>query len=209
MSNLFDDLRIYLPKYLSEEAQRDLYNELSLFPENLDKRFYWSHLKDEKTLFQGDGISEIAMVDYVSCKHRNVPGILISNTCDVSTENSRLFTPFLMFAPIFSLKKYQNGLLKQQDQDSNKVLSHIRSVREQKITSFFYLPSYGDRLMDDSFVRLDCIFNVPTCNVSIAALTNKRIFTLSNYGFYLFLLKLSIHFTRVHETIDRGIVVPR
>lgn len=31
----------------------------------------------------------------------------------------------------------------------------------------------------------------------------KKIFTLSNYGFYMFLVKLSIHFTRVREGVDR------
>jgi hypothetical protein len=30
------------------------------------------------------------------------------------------------------------------------------------------------------------------------------LFTLSNFGFYLYLLKLSIHFTRIQEKIDRS-----
>ena len=34
-------------------------------------------------------------------------------------------------------------------------------------------------------------------------LRNHRIFSLSQYGHYLFLFKLSFHFTRMQEGIDR------
>jgi hypothetical protein len=40
--------------------------------------------------------------------------------------------------------------------------------------------------------------------ISRESLKQQRIFSLSNYGFYLFLFKLSIHFTRFGEAVDRG-----
>ena len=33
---------------------------------------------------------------------------------------------------------------------------------------------------------------------------HKKNATFSNYGFYMFLLKLSLHFTRIQEKVDRG-----
>ena len=35
----------------------------------------------------------------------------------------------------------------------------------------------------------------------------NRIFTLSDYGAYLFLLKLSIHFTRVQDKVERKSII--
>lgn len=199
MFELFDDIKIYLPKYLSEEKQRDLYNELATFPENIDKRFYSSYLKAEKTMFQGDGVFDVIM-PVNGQELIKVKALLISNTCDASTENTRLFALNLQFAPIFNLKNYEDGLLKTYSRE--KVLSHTRAIREQKVTSFFYLPAEGV-LLEDSFARFDYVFSSPIMGVSISELMNNRMFTLSNYGFYLFLIKLSMHFTRVQEAVNR------
>ena len=59
-----------------------------------------------------------------------------------------------------------------------------------------YLPQY---------LFLDRINNCPIEAVSKEDIDKKRLFTLSNYGFYMFLVKLSIHFTRVREEVDRTI----
>ena len=108
---------------------------------------------------------------------------------------AQLYRKGRIFAPIISLKKYKTGLL--QIHDSGNVLSHIRSIQEQKAT--------GSGLPDDSFVRLDCIFSLPTINCSVSDLISNRLFTLSNYGFYLFLVMLSMHFTRVREAVNRDV----
>ncbi|MGK5086327.1 hypothetical protein WDW86_02115 [Bdellovibrionota bacterium FG-2] len=197
----FEDFRIYLPKYLSEEQQKQLFDELSSFPANVDKRFYTSRLKDEPFLFQGDGYGAILMADYAQEKFREVKGFLVSNTCDASLENKRLFNPFLSFAPIFSLKKYEEVLIHQHD--GEVVAQHIDSIRKQRITPFFFLPSGGiDE--EECFVRLDCAFSLPASEDLINELLQKRLFTLSNYGFYMLLFKLSVHLSRVQESVDRN-----
>ena len=60
MTSTLDDFRTYLPKYLSGEAQENLFADLRLFPENIDKRFYSTILVDSKSLFQGDGLKDMA-----------------------------------------------------------------------------------------------------------------------------------------------------
>jgi hypothetical protein len=66
MSTLLDDIKIYLPKYLSEEATVSLFRELASFPDNIDSRMYTIKLKDEQTIFQGDGLSELWVSDLPS-----------------------------------------------------------------------------------------------------------------------------------------------
>ena len=50
-----DELKKYLPKYLSEENYKTLLAELKSFPYNIDGRMYTSML-DKNVIFQGDGL---------------------------------------------------------------------------------------------------------------------------------------------------------
>ncbi len=200
MLDTLNDFRLYLPKYLSIEEQNKLFNELSSFPSNLDKRFYTAHLKNEPHLFQGDGYAEISMPDYQQkCLHK-VKGFLLSNTCDSSFDNKRLHSPiFLSFTPIHNLKKYEENLLKKYEKEI--VLNHINSIKKQKNASFFFIPAIGE--LDDCFIRLDYIFSLPATEQLVNELISNRLFSLSNYAFYLLLFKISIHFTRVQEGVNR------
>lgn len=204
LNDLFDDVRIYLPKYLSEEEQQKLFFELSQFPENLDKRFYTFCLNNKGNLFQGDIISEILIPDYEQKDFHSAKGFLISNSCDMDLNNPRLYSPFLVFCPIFSLRKYEEVLLKKHPFKKVQVVEHIEKIRAAKITTFFYLPSNGEHL-EECYVRLDNIFSIPVDENIIASLLQKRLFSLSQYGFYALLIKLSIHFTRIREAIPRDL----
>ena len=41
-------------------------------------------------------------------------------------------------------------------------------------------------------------------SLDVVELTQNRLFTLSDYGFYVFLFKISIHLTRIRENIQRN-----
>lgn len=69
----------------------------------------------------------------------------------------------------------------------------------------FFLPKVFGKL-EESIVFLDRINNCSNKTVSRVNIDNQRIFTLNDYGEYLFLLKLSIHFTRMKDKVDRGTV---
>lgn len=198
-SELLEDIKIFLPKYLSDAQQAQLFSQLSSFPENLDSRFYTSYLKNEVVLFQGDGFKEVSYPDFENQQFRSVKGFLISNTCDSHLGNSRMFAPYLSFAPIFSLQRWQDRLLTQFKSES--VQSHIDAIRGQRVSQFFYLPAYEG--VDEMFVRFDCVFSIPASDPLEQKLLQERLFTLSNYGFYLLLLKLGIHLSRIQERVDR------
>ena len=58
-------------------------------------------------------------------------------------------------------------------------------------------------LLLESIVFLDRVNNIPSKFIVRTTVPQKRIFTLSDYGAYLFLLKLSIHFTRIKDNVER------
>ncbi len=52
--NLFEDIKVYLPKYLSAESQKELFMELSNFPDNGNKSYYTDMFSESESLLQGD-----------------------------------------------------------------------------------------------------------------------------------------------------------
>lgn len=193
----------YLPKYLSAESFKTIKKELESFPTDGTKStIYTSLLKEAKMLFQGDGIAKLP---YFDAQSRRVlddkPGIIISNTCDMSIENERLESINICFAPLLRLEKYKKRLLTKHG--SEKVEEHIKLIKKQTITHILYLPM-GGSLEYEAIILLDKICNVDNSFINRNTLIHNRLFSLSDFGNYLFLLKMSIHFTRIRERVDRN-----
>jgi hypothetical protein len=197
-----DDLRIYLPKYLSSESEHELYSSLKDFPDNIDHRIYTNYLKDEPIIYQGDGINDLLAVNLPDVSIKQIPAMILSNTCDIDPTNKRNFPSQLVYAPIIGFNKYERVLKKDSNKSITQIDEHLASIRKQFITQIFYLPRIED-VLDDSIVFLDRIFNIGNDFVKRESLKASRIFTLSNYGNYLFLFKLSLHFTRIQDKVDR------
>lgn len=197
-----DDIEIFLPKYLSPEAEQALFEDLKQFRGNVDRRIYTSHLKGSATIFQGDGIEGLLYVNLPEPKIDKVPAMVLSNTCDINPKNDRISSLNILYAPIFNMKKYEAALIDSKV-DANRVYDHIDSIRKEKITSVFYLP-VGGALKEESLVFFDRINNCSTDFLRGKNIEETRIFTLSDFGLYLFLFKLSIHFTRINEGVERG-----
>ena len=197
-----DDIRVYLPKYLSEESYEQLIAQLRDFPENIDKRFYTTGL-EPTIIYQGDGLRDMPIVNVedLSLGVKPRPSMIISNTCDMDLANKRLFPSTILYAPILQLDKYIE-VLKAYGASNEKIQNHLEQVRAQKVSSVFYLPSVGE--LGESIVYLDRILHVSQKYVDRQNLQSRRLFSLSDYGFYLFVFKLSVHLTRIREGVDRG-----
>ncbi len=197
-----DEIGTFLPKYLSEENYRDLLNELKSFPYNMDKRFYTTSL-DKDILFQGDAYDSLPFVDFTNiengCKMRY--GLIISNTCDMDLSNKRLFPSSIMYAPILSFEKYIM-FLRRKNIPEESIKKNISDIREQRFTSIFYLPAIYK--VPESIVFLDRISNIKNDYIDRKTINEHRLFSLSDYGFYLLLFKLSVHFSRIRERVNRG-----
>lgn len=195
-----EDIQIYLPKYLSAESSKELFEGLKDFPENIDSRLYTTYLNDE-IIYQGDGLRNMLAVNLPDVNLKSVNGMVLSNTCDIEQSNKRPFPSQIIYSPIINLERYKAGLLSTIGSEE-RVNNHILEIRKQKITQIFFLPSFGDTL-DESIIFLDRIFNISNDYIDRPTLGKIRIFSLSDYGNYLFLLKLSIHFTRIQDRVDR------
>lgn len=193
-----NDLGVYLPKYLSPETEAKLFDDLSQFPENIDERMY-TQLDDEH-VFQGDAISDLLVVQLPELDVKRRTCLILSNTCDLDPANKRLFVSHLMYCPIIDLNRYQQ-FLSNHGHPEEKIDSHLANVRKQRVTQIFYLPD-GPRI-SESLVFLDHVMNNKVDQLP-APIAEYRVFSLSQYGFYLLLYKLSIHFTRMAEGVDRS-----
>lgn len=204
----FEEIQKYLPQYLSATSQHILFEELKKFPHNMDQRLYSNYGIEDGTIYQGDGINGLMVINFPGNEIREMPVMVLSNTCDIKPSNVRFFSPRIVYTPIFDLEKYRLMLIEEFVEtgqiEVQSINDHIKTIKQQLSTHIIYLPKRPG-LENDSIVFLDRLNNYPTEGISIEDIKNKRLFTLSNYGFYLLLVKLSIHFTRVRESIDRSI----
>lgn len=200
-----EHIKMYLPKFLSAESDKELFKGLREFPENIDDRLYTTYLQDSKLIYQGDGIKDLLVVNLPQPDIKPAPGIIFSNTCDIDLANQRNFPSRVVYAPILNLDKYQAVLSKNANKSSQQILAHISSIKKQEITQIFYLPKLAGKL-DESIVFLDRVNNAPNTMLDRESIPTQRLFTLSDYGAYLFVLKLSIHFTRIQDKVERKFI---
>lgn len=202
MINL-DDIKLYLPKYLSTTSEQDLFKNLLDFPANIDNRVYSNLLFDNDIIYQGDGIDGFLVINLPNTKIKEAKVVILSNTCDVDINNVRMYASSICYTPLINLKKYIEILKIKNNASLERIDQFVQSLKKQKISQILFLPK-GGKLDYDAFIFFDKINSCDNMNIKRSALKEKRIFTLSNFGLYLFLFKLSIHFSRIREGVDRG-----
>lgn len=194
-----DEIKKYLPYYLNDSAKENLYEALKQFPENIDKRLF--AYREEDFVFQGDGIKDLLIVNLPKEDVVKANCIVLSNTCDIDQRNKRMFTSSVCYTPLINLNKYV-ARLRADKYNENKISRFVKSIKKQQVTQIFYL-SCPPNLKEEYFVFLDKIVSCDNDYIDRSELNKIRLFTLSNYGFYVFLVKLSMHLTRIRENIDR------
>jgi len=177
-----DEIKIYLPKYLSPESEENLFDQLKQFPENMDDRLYTNYLLEPEVIYQGDGIKGLLVVNLPDTEIRLAPGMILSNTCDLDERNKRLFPSSLVYAPIFNLEKYEKELLASEIlKEAEQIADHIYAIKKQRVTQIFYLPK-GGTLENESIVFLDRLNSCDNSFLTKENIKDIRLFTLSNYG---------------------------
>jgi hypothetical protein len=196
MSITAEAIQAHIPYYLTQEQRDGLIKALGEFPRPI--QYYIGLYPNE--LLQGDGWEKLEIIHFEDGSRDWIKGIVLSNSCDISSGNKRDTPPKITFAPITKLGSYAqllltNGLTQQQIDD------RFQAIREQRVTTMFYLPQ-GGALDEEHVALLDDLHTVPAYAFERVA-ERKKLFTLSLVGFYLFLLKLSVHFCRFHEEVAR------
>lgn len=198
----YEEIRDYLPQFLFPQNKYELYSELNKFPDNIDSRIYTQDLKENLVIYQGDGIDRFVLINLPDSRIGFGNAIILSNTCDIDINNSRLYDSQITYAPIFNLNKYENRLIKK-GINKGRVETHINEIRRQKPTQIFYLPAIPEINFEESMVFFDRVLYINNSFIDRNELNERRIFTLSQYGHYLFILKLSIHFLRMNDKVKR------
>ena len=192
--DIFEQSRLSFPPYLFAENKRELFSELLKFPENMS---FYSYREE---LLQGDGWKGFIAIDFHTGERKTVSGAILSNSCDIDPQNVRSLPVNVLFAPLIELRKYTDALRtlgKKDDQIKNTIID----LKRQRITNVFYLPECPG-FISESLILLDDIHRHPLQDFIVQP--RQSLFTLNDYGFYIFLIKLSIHFTRFQEGVIRS-----
>ncbi|WP_314206323.1 hypothetical protein [Capnocytophaga bilenii] len=196
----FEDIKKYLPQYLSDRDAKQLFSALKDFPNNIDERFYSNYSLDDNILYQGDCLKDIPAFNLPDTRTKLSQSMAISNTCDMDLSNKRLWNTRILFSQIILLEKLEKGLCQRFPKD--RVTNYINSLKKQQITNAFYLPK--SKNLDEAVAFFDYTNSFDINYIDRESLKERRLVSLSNYGFYILLLKLSIHFTRVQEKVERN-----
>jgi hypothetical protein len=196
MSFSIENAESFIAPYLTRERRVGFLAELRAFP---DVKPIYASIGDPEPL-QGDCWSGVPVFDFESGQRKAIRAILVSNSCDASNQNSRLLPAKLTFAPVVALQRYAEALLRG-GVDQRRVDDHLADIRGQRVSSLFFLPAGGRGIKVESVAILDDLQTVPSAVIGSDG--SERLSSLSDLGFWLFLFKLSYHFCRMHENVDR------
>jgi hypothetical protein len=197
-----DDIRRHIPLYLTDQSKDLLLAELEAIGRGETVRYILTEYEDsfDKEMLQGDGWRGFVAFDFESSSTYQTRGMVLSNSCDVSQENTRALPVNVSFAPLVKLSAYE-ALLSEAGQSAQSIRAKSAAIRSQIVTSIFFLPS-GGPLTEDYIVLFDAVQSMPLSAHSAGGQASK-LFTLSDAGFWMLVLKLSIHFCRMHEGVSR------
>lgn len=195
-----EQVRRSLAPYLSDESKSDLIRQLRAFAEQPARPSdYFTTIPSAPDPLQGDVWRGLVVLDFDTSERDQVVGMVLSNSCDISTANEPYPDQRLVFAPLLALDVYAQ-LLQEAGKTHQQVDTYLEQVRRQKVYRIFYVPAMPG-VLRESIVALDAVHSEPLR--ALAADGVRRLFSLNNFGWYMLLLKLSIHFTRMDEKLDR------
>ena len=156
----------------------------------------------EDLLLQGDIYDGVPCVlrsgNEITVSPRRV--ILISNSCDASIENPRPVPIDLTVAPLLRLARYEQMLL-EKGVSSQAVSDVIKAIRRQEKTNMVFIPA-GANVPEDMVALLDRVQSLSVKDFLHA--DPSRLAVLTQRGFWVLLVKLSMHFLRPHEGVERS-----
>ena len=194
-----EDLAGSLPAYLAPGEKIKLFDEIKKFKESRSNtNFFISGNTYPDEILQGDAWGDINYIDPISGNTKTVKGLIISNSCDVSEENKRDIPLNIIFSPLLKLKNYLQ--LIETVHGIQRAIEVKDKITNHRLSQIVYFPP-SSKLPVETIALLDNLVSVP--NGVVKNKTSEKIHCLSQFGFYLFVIKLSIHFTRFNEGISR------
>ncbi len=128
-----DDIREFLPKYLSSAAEHDLFDCLKDF-DSSQKRMYAAVCCEPAELLQGDIVSGLPMVFLPDTTLKDAPALVLSNSCDNASTNERVDEARVTYCPIFKVFALLEAWTVAAGR--NKVDAYLESLRRQRVSTF-------------------------------------------------------------------------
>ena len=197
-----ESLEQQIPYYLTAADKQVLISELNAIASGGTADYFLNISQDsfKANMLQGDGWTGFQLFLFNTGERRSVRGLVLSNSCDVDPANPRTVPSRVIFTPLVKLAMYRN-LLEASGIERNRVKEKIKYIKAQRTTNVFYLPA-GGPLEEDYIVRFDEVHSMPVA-AHVHDGGRQKLFTLSNTGFYMLVLKLSVHFCRLQEQVSR------
>lgn len=197
-----ESLQQQIPYYLTAEDRQVLVDELRAISNGGTASYFLSSFRDsfKGDMLQGDGWRGFQLFRFDTGELCSVQALVMSNSCDIDPGHTRDIPARVIFAPLVKLAAYERAL-RASGIDAHKVDEKLASIRAQKVTNVFFLPA-GDPVTEDHVVKLDDVHSMPVA-AHVGAKDRHKLFTLSNAGFYMLVLKLSVHFCRLQEKVNR------
>lgn len=211
-----EDFESMLPEYLTSDQKQRLKDGLLQFSVErssdinsavIDYTNFTSTIHSDN-FKQSDIIREIRFPflesDY-SYSKKYTTAIILSNTCDISNGNNHSINiKQTVLAPILKLEDFIKKITAGSSYDLKKLENFINELKLQRISNLFYISDNGG---EEYIALLDRIFWFPTdeLNEYLDQIEDTKILSLSMFGYYLFLLKVSFHFCRFPEALERAI----
>lgn len=187
-----------IPYYLSQEEKFGLVEALKNWPRPI--QYYIKRYANE--VLQGDAWTKLPIRNFGTGELAHIDGIILSNSCQIDPANNRHLPAKVTVAPLIDLGGYVS-LLKRVGMSPEQIAAKVIAIKEQRVHNVFYLPA-GEGIQNDRIALLDDIYSFPIAELDPSeSSNNKKLGTLSMVGFYLFVLKLSVHFCRLHENVER------
>lgn len=195
-----ESLKRQIPFYLTGPDQQELIKNLEAITAKKAVSYFTNleYLKSE--ILQGDGWRGFELFIFETGKRTEVRGIVLSNSCDISPENERQTPSKIVFAPLVKLSKFRK-LLESSKINEERIQAKIDAIKAQKTSNIFFIPASGV-VNEDYVIRLDDLHSMPAQSLLVSK-SKEKLFTLNQTGFYVFVLKLSVHFCRLQENITR------
>lgn len=212
-----DNFELLLPSYLTSEQKTRLKDALAQFTiqretKNPSGELGYSNFVTRQAC---EYFKQSDLVYQIRYPHLNentfefekyyTTAIILSNTCDISDDNTHtLNKKQCVLAPIIELDLYIETLKTLDDFSDPRLASFLNELKLQRITNIFYISDNGG---SEYIALLDKIFWFPTdeLNSYLEEIDETKLLSLTQFGYYLFLLKLTFHFSRFPEALDRAV----
>lgn len=212
-----DNFELLLPNYLTSEQKSRLKDSLAQFAVQRETKDPSGELDYSNFVTRQacEYFKQSDLVYQIRYPHLNedtfefekyyTTAIILSNTCDISNENAHtLNKKQCVLAPIIELDSYIQTLKTLDTFSDARLASFLNELKLQRITNIFYISENGG---SEYIALLDKIFWFPTdeLNSYLEDINENKLFSLTQFGYYLFLLKLTFHFSRFPEALDRAV----